>query len=297
MSDPFAAALQAETEALQTGDFGALELRRSRKRLDWLTARGHPPRTGAAVPATPMAPREAFELFFYHYMGRGPANLRVIEDTPDRIVWLSHDLCPTLDACARLGLDTRKVCRAVSERPVQTFLSRLDPRLRFVRDYTTIRPHATHCREQIVRVDVEGAMREAIAEARSAKQEGNKGYGAVLLMGVRVLATAHDTGITAGDPSLHAEHSAIRGAVARWGSPDLTGALLVSTCEPCPMCTSLAVWAGVTTIMYGSSIADTAAMGRSRIMVTAAEIAENSPRVLDVVGGVLREECDELYRY
>ena len=83
----------------------------------------------------------------------------------------------------------------------------------------------------------------------------------------------------------------------RWGSPDLTGALLISTCEPCPMCTGLAVWAGVTTIMYGSSIADTAAMGRSRILVGAAEIAERSPRVMEVIGGVLREECDELYRY
>ena len=171
---------------------------------------------------------------------------------------------------------------------MQTFLSRLDPRLRFVRDYTTIRPHAAHCREQIVRVDVEGAMREAIAEARVAKAEGNKGYGAVVLMGDDILAKAHDTGITSGDPSLHAEHTAILEAIRRQGAPDLTGALLISTCEPCPMCTGLAVWSGVTTIMYGSSIADTAAMGRSRIQVSVKEIADRSPRVLDVVGGVLR---------
>jgi tRNA(Arg) A34 adenosine deaminase TadA len=62
------------------------------------------------------------------------------------------------------------------------------------------------------------------------------------------------------------------------------------------MCTGLAVWAGVTTIVFGSSIAATAAMGRTRIGVTAAEIAERAPRVLDVIGGVLREECDLLYR-
>jgi tRNA(Arg) A34 adenosine deaminase TadA len=63
------------------------------------------------------------------------------------------------------------------------------------------------------------------------------------------------------------------------------------------MCTGLAVWAGVTTMMYGSSIEDTAAMGRSRILVSATEIAGRSPRVMEVIGGLLREECDALYRH
>ena len=289
--------LEREIAALRTGDYGSLERQRSRRRLDWLTARGYPPRSGAPLPKAPVSPREAYELLFFEYMGLRADEMPVVEESPDRIVWLSADDCPTLDACRLLGLDTRQVCRAVSERPVQTFLSRLDPRLRFVRDYVAMRPHAPHCREQIVRVDVERAMREAIAESRLAKAEGNKGYGALLLMGDRVLARTHDTAVTRGDPSLHAEHTAIHEAIARWGSPDLTGALLISTCEPCPMCTGLAVWAGVTTIMFGSSIADTAAMGRSRILVGAEEMAERSPRVLDVVGGILKEECDPLYDY
>jgi tRNA(adenine34) deaminase len=289
--------LERETAALRTGDHGALERQRSQRRLDWLTAKGYPPHPGAPLPATPVSPREAYELLFFEYMGLARDTMPVAEESADRIVWLSHDPCPTLDACLALGLDTRQVCRAVSERPVQTFLSRLDPRLRFVRDYVAIRPHAPQCREQILRVDVETLMREAIAEARLAKAEGNKGYGAVLLMGDRVLARTHDTAVTRGDPSLHAEHTAILEAITRWGSPDLTGALLISTCEPCPMCTGLAVWAGVTTIMFGSSIADTAAMGRGRILVNATEIAERSPRVMEVIGGVLREECDALYRY
>jgi tRNA(Arg) A34 adenosine deaminase TadA len=296
MSD-FEAAQERETADLRTGDFGAIERRRSERRLAWLTAHGHLPRKGGPLPATPVSPRAAFELFFFAYMGRTPDEFPVIEESPDRIAWASKDPCPTLNACRTLGLDTREVCRAVSERPVQTFLSRLDPRLRFVRDYTTIRPHAAHCREQIVRVDVEGAMREAIAEARVANAEGNKGYGAVVLMGDRVLAKAHDTALTKGDPSLHAEHTAILDAMRAQSAPDLTGALLISTCEPCPMCTGLAVWSGVTTIMYGSSIADTAAMGRTRIQVGAKELADHSPRVLDVVGGVLREETDALYCY
>ena len=296
MSD-FEAAQERETADLRTGDYGNVERRRSDRRLAWLTANGYLPRKGDQLPATPVSPRQAFELFFFAYMGRTPDQLPVLEESPDRIVWLSDNPCPTLNACRTLGLDTREVCRAVSERPVQAFLSRLDPRLRFVRDYPTLRPHAAHCREQIVRVDVEGAMREAIAEARVAKTEGDKGYGAVVLMGDRVLSKAHDAAVTRGDPSLHAEHTAILEAMRAQGAPDLTGALLISTCEPCPMCAGLAVWSGVTTIMYGSSIADTAARGRTRILVSAREIADRSPRVLDVVGGVLQAETDALYSY
>ncbi len=280
---------------LETGEYGALERRRSDKRLAWLTARGYPARVNSAFPASPVSPRQAFELLFFDYMGLAPDQVEVVEESPDHIVWLSRNDCPTLEACGRLGLDTRSVCRSTAERPVQTFLSRLDPRLRFVRDYREIRPHAGHCREQILRLDLEGLMRQAIQEALLAKAEGNKGYGSLLVMGDRVLARAHDTATATGDPSLHGEHSAILQAVRKEGSPDLTGALLVSTCEPCPMCTGLAVWAGVTTIVFGSSIADTAAMGRSRILVTAGEIAARAPRVLDVIGGVLREECDPLY--
>jgi len=61
------------------------------------------------------------------------------------------------------------------------------------------------------------------------------------------------------------------------------------------MCSGLAVWANVTTIVYGSSIADTAAMGRTRIMVGSEEIAGRSPFTVEVIGGVLKEECDRLY--
>ena len=284
-----------EVRLLRSGDFPTLERQSSHRRLEWLTAHGHPPRLDAPLPMAPVSPREAYDLLLLACMGLQAEQVPVVEESADRIVWLSSNDCPKLEACSRLGLDTREICRVTAERPVQTFLSRLDPRLRFVRDYVAIRPYAGHCREQIVRIDVEAMMRDAIDEALLAKAEGNKGYGCLLVMGDRVLAKAHDTAVTTGDPSLHAEHTAILEAVRCWGSPDLTGSLLISTCEPCPMCAGLAVWAGVTTIMFGSSIADTAAMGRARILVGAAEIAERSPRVIEVIGGVLREQCDQLY--
>jgi len=101
-------------------------------------------------------------------------------------------------------------------------------------------------------------MRIAIQEARISKSEGNKGYGAVVVFEDQIVGQAHDTAITERDPSLHAEVNAIRQAVKTLGDTNLCGAILFSTCEPCPMCASLAVWANVTTIVYGVSIEETA---------------------------------------
>jgi len=265
------------------------------KRLAWLGERGYSRPPGWPLPAEPVSPRRAFELFFFEYLGVDPTELPVVDESDSRITWLSENPCSTLEACVRLGLDTREVCRAAYEKPTQMFFSQLDPRLRFVRDYSTLRPQAPHCRESIARVDLEEYMREAIYEAQASKAEGNKGYGAVLVMGDQVVARERDSVSTDEDPSQHGELKAICEAARLLGSTDLCGALLVSTCEPCPMCAGLAVWSNVTTIVYGSSIEDTAAMGRTRIMVRAAEIAERSPFTLEVIGGVLKEECDRLY--
>jgi tRNA(adenine34) deaminase len=146
------------------------------------------------------------------------------------------------------------VCRAINEKSTQAFVSWFDPRLRFLRDYEQLRPHSEHCRERILRVDFDDMMRPAIEEAKRSRDSGNKGYGAVVALGNSILATAHDTAVTESDPSLHAEVNAIRLAIRSSGDSNLSGAILLATCEPCPMCSSLAVWANLSTIVFGVSI-------------------------------------------
>jgi len=264
------------------------------KRTRWIAENRH--RIEARQGDRPLRPRIAFDLLFFDYMGLAKADLSVVVETDTEIAWSSRNPCPTLEACKRLGLDTRTVCRRAYEKPTQAFLSALDPELRFVRDYREIRPHASACAERIVRADFTAMMRLAVAEARQSREEGNKGYGAVVARGDRVLAQAHDTAVTRRDPSRHAEVNAIRQAVRAVGESDLCGAVLFSTCEPCPMCASLAVWANLTTVVYGASIAATAALGKVRILVPAAEIIARGPAMIEMVPGVLVEECLALYR-
>jgi len=118
-------------------------------------------------------------------------------------------------------------------------------------------------------VDFVEMMRTAIQEAKQSQRSGNKGYGAVVALGDQILARAHDTAVTEQDPSCHAEVKAIRAAVHTLGDSNLSGAVLFASCEPCPMCSSLAVWANLSAIVFGASIEKTAAQGRTRIRVAA----------------------------
>jgi tRNA(adenine34) deaminase len=286
MPDDFASKVQRQIERLQHCSYQAVEAEIAQKRIAWfrqcnqiVAGSDHP------------TPRRAFDLLFFENMGLAPADLPIVSESETEIVWRSANPCPTLETVKALGLDTRTVCRAINEKSTQAFVSQIDPQLRFLRSYEEIRPYAAHCREMIVRVDFEAMMHLALEEAKASRQEGDKGYGAVVVLGQRILSRAHDTTVTQRDPSLHAEVNAIRQAVQALDDGNLSGAILFSTCEPCPMCSSLAVWSNLTTIVYGASMEETARLGIARIHVSAAEIVAKAQGMIEIIGGVLHEEC------
>jgi tRNA(Arg) A34 adenosine deaminase TadA len=283
----FAVLVDEQIRRLQEKSLRTIEADTIAKRATW--CRGH---LGAITAPTP---RMAFETLFFRYMGLHPEDLPVVSEDAHQITWSSQNPCPTLEACQRLGLDTRKVCRKAYEKSTQAFLSCIDPQLRFLRNYDEIRPYSSHCEEQIVRISFEDLMQRACVEANVSLRTGNKGYGAIAVLGDRVLCQTHDTAITERDPSLHAEMKALREAARVLGTDNLSGVVLASTCEPCPMCTAMAVWSNVSTIVYGASIAETAAQGKSRILVTAEQIIRNAPVQIEIIPDVLRDECLKLY--
>ena len=256
----------SQIERLRSHSLRTIDRQTIEKRMAWWEDRG-----GTLQGCTP-TPRLAFETRFFEYMGLASEDLPVVHESDEEIVWESRNPCPTLESCLCLQLDTRTVCRDANEKSTQAFVSRLDPQLRFLRDYTHIRPFADHCRERIVRVNFEDRMRLAIEEARQSRRVGNKGYGAVAVLGERLLARDHDTAIVEKDPSLHAEMNVLRQASRVLGTGNLSGVVLLSTCEPCPMCAAMAVWSNVSAIVFGVSAAETAARGKLRILVPVQEI-------------------------
>jgi tRNA(Arg) A34 adenosine deaminase TadA len=98
------------------------------------------------------------------------------------------------------------------------------------------------------------------------------------------------------DPSSHAEVRAIRLATKRLKSISLAGYTLYTTCEPCPMCMSTALWAGLDRVVYGATIEDANRHCR-QIHIHAGEVAERSDMRCEVEGPVLREQCYALFTH
>ena len=134
----------------------------------------------------------------------------------------------------------------------------------------------------------------AIAEAKISLEQGNSGFGAVIIKDDTVIAQAHDTDTTLHDPTAHAELNAIRLA-AQKSKGDLSGCLLVTTHEPCPMCSTAIVWSGITRIAFGYSIQDSLRQGRTRIDIPCTEIFARSGKSIEVISGIKKEECGLLY--
>ena len=146
--DDYEAKVKEQVERLNSWSYRDIEAAVIEKRISWI--REHALDSTVSGPVTP---RQAFERLFFDYMGLFRDDLIVLEENEDKITWLSKNPCPTLDACLKLGLDTRSVCRAISEKPTQAFISQLNPQLRFLRSYQEIRPYAGHCLESILKSD------------------------------------------------------------------------------------------------------------------------------------------------
>jgi guanine deaminase len=63
------------------------------------------------------------------------------------------------------------------------------------------------------------------------------------------------------DPTAHAEVTAIRTACRELGTFDLSGAVLYTSCEPCPMCLASALWARIGKVVYAADRHDAASAG------------------------------------
>lgn len=114
------------------------------KRLAWLDERlDKIERSGNAV-------EDGYRIFYERYLGiSAPKDGEVVEKTDKKLVTRWWNYCPVLEMCKKLGLDTRIVCKKSYHKPVQVFLSRINPRLKFDRNYDCIRPYAPYCEEII----------------------------------------------------------------------------------------------------------------------------------------------------
>jgi tRNA(adenine34) deaminase len=96
------------------------------------------------------------------------------------------------------------------------------------------------------------AMRWALAAAARAAAGGEVPVGAVVTVGGRVVAEAHNEMVARGDPTAHAELLAVQRALATLGTGRMTDATLYVTLEPCAQCAGAIVLARVGRVVFGA---------------------------------------------
>jgi tRNA(Arg) A34 adenosine deaminase TadA len=134
--------------------------------------------------------------------------------------------------------------------------------------------------------------------ARSLKTASPRPFGASIVHtgSGKVLLRALNAVKQEFDPSAHAEVRAIRLAAKRLRKISLAGYTLYTTCEPCPMCISAALWAGLDRVVYGATIAD-ANRHCSQILIPAAEVEAHADMRCIIDGPLLREQCYSLFTH
>ena len=102
---------------------------------------------------------------------------------------------------------------------------------------------------------------EAVRLAATNVATGGGPFGAVIVRGDELIATGVNRVVPTLDPTAHAEVVAIREACQRVGDFRLTGCVLFSSCEPCPLCLAASLWARVDRVVFAADRDDAADAG------------------------------------
>ena len=106
-------------------------------------------------------------------------------------------------------------------------------------------------------------MEKALLEAHNGSTNGEGGpFGAAIVSKTgEIISLAHNQVLVNNDPTAHAEIQAIRNACKILNTYNLKDYTLYTSCEPCPMCLSAAIWANIKDIYYGCTKEDAGKIG------------------------------------
>ena len=96
-------------------------------------------------------------------------------------------------------------------------------------------------------------MQKALQEAQIAFEQGEVPVGAVITIGERIIAKAHNLTERLTDVTAHAEMQAITAASEYLGGKYLMDCTLYVTLEPCAMCAGALYWSQIGRLIYGAT--------------------------------------------
>ncbi len=140
-------------------------------------------------------------------------------------------------------------------------------------------------------IQEEQFMREALALAREAADEGEVPVGAVVVRDGEIIGRGRNRRECGKNALAHAEIEAIDMACRALGGWRLSGCDLYVTLEPCPMCAGAIINARIDRVIQGSADPKAGSCGS---IVDLFSMPYNHRPLL--VRGVLEQECSEILR-
>jgi len=135
-------------------------------------------------------------------------------------------------------------------------------------------------------------MRQAI---RLAASRPARPFAAVVVDRRTGLVVARGTNQVRVNPLWHAEIDALKQLVSIPRS-DYAGLILYTTAEPCPMCISAILWAGISEVVFGTGISRLVEFGWNQIPIEAREVTTRAVNHhCNLIEGVLQNETDLLF--
>lgn len=104
-------------------------------------------------------------------------------------------------------------------------------------------------------------IERAVEIASEGISSGSGPFGAVITSGGNLIAESSNNVVRMHDPTAHAELLAIREASRKLANHDLSGCVLYTSCEPCPMCLGAIYWSGIKRVVFASDRNDAAEAG------------------------------------
>jgi tRNA(Arg) A34 adenosine deaminase TadA len=140
-------------------------------------------------------------------------------------------------------------------------------------------------------------MSAAIASARAGIRHGHGGpFGACIVWRGKIVAAAHNTVLRDRDPTCHAEMNAIRQACRKLRTHDLSGCVIYTTAEPCPMCLGAIYWARLSGLRIGVPARVAAAAGFADAWILEELKRPAARRRIPTRAGIRAAACRKVFR-
>ncbi len=117
-------------------------------------------------------------------------------------------------------------------------------------------------------------------------------FGAVIVKNGEIVGIGNNKVLLNNDPTAHAEITAIRDACKNLNTYDLTGCMIYSTSEPCPMCLSAIIWSNIKEVYYATTRLEVAKIGFRDNLIY--DYLENKNKDVIKVIKIENKDCKEL---